>query len=42
MTSCGETSELKAAVMHGVVSALYLIMLAWHLNSVLKHLGRHD
>lgn len=40
MTSCGETSEAKAALMHGVVAGLYAIMLWWHGTSVLTHLRR--
>lgn len=38
--SCGETSEKVAAALHGVVAALYTIMLAWHVKSVLAHLRR--
>jgi hypothetical protein len=40
MTSCGETSERLAAVLHGTVAALYVIMLLWHGASVIKHLSR--
>lgn len=40
MTSCGETSERTAAMWHGVVAGLYLVMLGWHLKSVFSHLSR--
>jgi len=40
MTSCGETSEARAATLHGVVAGLYVLMLAWHAWSVVVHLRR--
>lgn len=40
MTSCGETSERRAAALHGVVAGLYAAMLWWHLFSVLTHWRR--
>lgn len=40
LTSCGETSERRAATLHGLVALLYVVMLAWHVFSVLAHLGR--
>lgn len=40
MTSCGETSERKAAMLHGAICALYLLALAWHAGSILTHLRR--
>ena len=38
--SCGETSESRAAALHGVVAGFYVVMLAWHLYSVVVHLRR--
>lgn len=38
--ACGETSERVAAVTHGAVAALYLVMLVFHAMSVVKHLSR--
>ena len=40
MTSCGETSERTAAVAHGAVAVLYLMMLVWHVHSVVTHWSR--
>ena len=40
MTSCGETNEKSAALMHGAVSAMYLVMLIWHLMSTFRHWQR--
>lgn len=40
MTACGETSERVAAVVHGLVFALYVVMGLWHLSSTLTHLRR--
>lgn len=38
--SCGETSEKVAAITHGAVAALYLVMLIFHAKSVVTHWSR--
>jgi len=40
MTACGETSERTAAYLHAAVAMLYLVMMAWHGMSVVKHWSR--
>jgi len=40
MTGCGETSERVAAVVHGAVAALYLVMLIFHVKSTIIHASR--
>ncbi len=42
MTSCGKTSERTAAILHGAIAALYVVMLAWHVFSVAVHLRRDE
>lgn len=38
--TCGETSEKVAAIAHGCVAALYVVMLIFHVKSVLTHWTR--
>ena len=40
MTTCGESSERVAAVMHGVIAMLYVAMLVFHVASVAHHWSR--
>ena len=47
MTGCGETDEMTAARVHGIVAAAYAalfvlegVLVAWHLVSVKRHLDR--
>ena len=40
MTTCGTASERTAAGLHGAVALLYLLMLAYHIASVVTHWRR--
>lgn len=41
MTTCGETSEVKAAALHGAIAGLYILAVVFHIKSIFVHRRRN-